>query len=274
MTIKLYKPYTSTTRNKSVLDFSFLSKKKPEKALTSGNQRANGRNNQGKITTRHKGNGHKKLYRNIDFKRNKFDIQGIVASIEYDPYRNVNIALINYLDGEKRYILHPENLKIGDKIISGYINTINIGDALPLYLIPNGKEIHNIELLPGKGGQFIRSAGTYAKILAKDRKFVIVKLPSKEIRFFKKECFATIGKLGNSDIYNISLGKAGRSRWMGIRPSVRGSAMNPIDHPHGGGEGRSPIGKAYPVTPWGKPTLGFKTRKLKKSDIFIIRKRL
>lgn len=274
MVIKLYKPYTATTRNKSVLDFSLLSKKKPEKTLTSGNQRANGRNNQGKITTRHKGNGHKKLYRNIDFKRNKINIEGIVISIEYDPYRNTNIALIHYLDGEKRYILHPENLKVGDKVTSGYNSNINIGNALPLFLIPLGKEIHNIEIFPGKGGQFIRSAGTFAKIIAKDRNFAIVKLSSKEIRFFKKECFATIGRLGNADIYNISLGKAGRSRWMGIRPSVRGSAMNPVDHPHGGGEGRSPIGKASPVTPWGKPALGFKTRKVKKSDVFIIRKKL
>eukprot|EP00386_Alphamonas_edax_P015294 GDKI01046751.1.p1 GENE.GDKI01046751.1~~GDKI01046751.1.p1 ORF type:complete len:275 (+),score=-83.00 GDKI01046751.1:118-942(+) len=274
MSIKLYKPYTATTRNKSVLDFSILTKKRPEKTLTFGSQRANGRNNQGKITVRHKGKGHKKLYRKIDFKRNKFNIEGTVLSIEYDPYRNVNIALIKYLDDEKRYILHPDNLKIGDKVISSFTSNISIGNALPLSLIPLGTEIHNIEIFPGKGGQFTRSAGTFAKVLAKDRNFVILKLSSKEIRLFKKECFATIGKLGNADAYNISLGKAGRSRWMGIRPSVRGSAMNPVDHPHGGGEGRSPIGKAHPLTPWGKPALGFKTRKLKKSDVFIIRKRL
>lgn len=274
MIIKFYKPYTSTSRYKSSLDFSLLTKKKPEKSLTFGNQRSNGRNNQGKITTRHKGGGHKRLYRKIDFKRNKFDIEGIVLAIEYDPNRNTNLALIEYKDGEKRYILHPENLKINDLILSSKkINTnIKIGYALPLYLIPLGTEVHNIELTSGKGGQIIRSAGTFAKILAKEGNFVILKLSSKEIRLFRKECFATIGRLSNADIYNVTLGKAGRSRWKGIRPSVRGSAMNAVDHPHGGGEGRSPIGKARPLTPWGIPTLGFKTRKKKKSDVFIIRR--
>lgn len=275
MIIKFYKPYTSSSRYKSSLDFSLLTKKKPEKSLTFGNQRSKGRNNQGKITIRHKGGGHKRLYRKIDFKRNKFDIEGIVVAIEYDPNRNANIALIRYKDGEKRYILHPENLKIHDIILATKeINiSINTGNALPLDLIPLGTEVHNIELIPGKGGQIIRSAGTFAKILAKEKNFVILKLSSKEIRLFRKECFATIGRLSNSDIYNVTLGKAGRSRWKGIRPSVRGSAMNAVDHPHGGGEGRSPIGKARPLTPWGIPTLGFKTRKKKKSDVFIIRKR-
>lgn len=275
MIIKFYKPYTSSSRYKSSLDFSLITKKKPEKSLTFANQRSNGRNNQGKITIRHKGGGHKRLYRKIDFKRNKLDIEGIVIAIEYDPNRNANLALIKYKDGEKRYILHSENLKIRDLIISSKkISTnINEGDAFPLDLIPLGTDVHNIELIPGKGGQIIRSAGTFAKILAKEGNFVILKLSSKEIRLFRKECFATIGRLSNSDIYNVTLGKAGRSRWKGIRPSVRGSAMNAVDHPHGGGEGRSPIGKARPLTPWGVPTLGFKTRKKKKSDVFIIRKR-
>jgi len=281
MGIKFYKPYTSTTRHKSGIDFSMLSKKKPEKSLTVGSHRAKGRNNQGRITIRHKGGGHKRLYRLIDFKRNKYDIEGIVNSIEYDPNRNCDIALIQYSDGEKRYILHPEKLKIGDKIIAGIPEKdtldnfpINTGNALPLNNIPLGCEVHNVELYPGKGGQIIRSAGTTAKILAKENNFVVLKLSSKEIRLFRKECFATIGKLSNSDFYNVKLGKAGRSRWLGIRPSVRGSVMNPVDHPHGGGEGRCPIGRPRPLTPWGKPALGTKTRKTKKkSDVFIIRSR-
>lgn len=273
MAIKIYKPYTPTTRNRSVLDFSLLTKKRPEKSLTVANHRARGRNNKGRITIRHKGGGHKRLYRLIDFKRNKYDILGKVISIEYDPNRNANIALINYEDGEKRYILHPENLNIGDSIISGKNLPTAIGNALPLESIPLGTDVHNIELFPGKGGQLVRSAGTSAKVLAKENNFVVLRLSSKEIRLFKKECFATIGKISNSDFYNVVLGKAGRSRWLGIRPSVRGSVMNPIDHPHGGGEGRCPIGRARPLTPWGKPTLGLKTRKKrKKSDIFIIRR--
>jgi len=274
MPIKIYKPYTPSTRNKSVLDFSSLTKKKSEKSLTVANHRAKGRNNKGRITIRHKGGGHKRLYRLIDFKRNKYDIQGTVVSIEYDPNRNANIALINYQDGEKRYILHPENLNIGDSIIAGKNFPIGIGNALPLEAIPLGTDVHNIELFPGKGGQLVRSAGTSAKVLAKENNFVVLRLSSKEIRLFKKECFATIGKISNSDFYNVVLGKAGRSRWLGIRPTVRGSVMNPVDHPHGGGEGRCPIGRARPLTPWGKPALGLKTRKkTKKSNIFIIRSR-
>jgi large subunit ribosomal protein L2 len=274
MPIKIYKPYTPSTRNKSVLDFSSLTKKKSEKSLTVANHRAKGRNNKGRITIRHKGGGHKRLYRLIDFKRNKYDIQGTVVSIEYDPNRNANIALINYQDGEKRYILHPENLNIGDSIIAGKNFPIRIGNALPLEAIPLGTDVHNIELFPGKGGQLVRSAGTSAKVLAKENNFVVLRLSSKEIRLFKKECFATIGKISNSDFYNVVLGKAGRSRWLGIRPTVRGSVMNPVDHPHGGGEGRCPIGRARPLTPWGKPALGLKTRKkTKKSNIFIIRSR-
>jgi len=274
MGIKIYKPYTPSTRNKSSLDFSNLSKNKPEKSLLISLHRAKGRNNQGRITTRHKGGGHKKRYRLIDFKRNKFNISGIVNSIEYDPNRNTNIALINYEDGEKRYILHPENLNVGDKIMASHNAEIKIGNSLPLDNIPLGTDVHNVELIPGKGGQLIRSAGTSAKILAKENNFVVLRLSSKEIRLFKKECSATVGKLSNSDFYNVVLGKAGRNRWLGVRPTVRGSVMNPVDHPHGGGEGRCPIGKPRPLTPWGKPALGMKTRKKKnKSDMFIIRRR-
>jgi large subunit ribosomal protein L2 len=261
-------------RNRSVLDFSFLSKTKREKSLTIGHQRSKGRNNQGKITTRHKGGGHKRCYRIIDFKRNKYNVEGKVVSIQYDPNRNSNIALITYEDGEKRYILHPENLNIGDQIISGNLEDTRIGCAMPLANIPLGTDVHNIELFPKKGGQFMRAAGTSAKILAKEKNFVILRLSSKEIRLFSQDCFATIGKVSNSDIYNVVLGKAGRKRWLGIRPTVRGSVMNPVDHPHGGGEGRCPIGKPRPLTPWGKPALGMKTRRRKnKSDIFIVRSR-
>ena len=274
MGIKIYKPYTPTTRNRSVLDFSILTKIEPEKSLVVSNHRANGRNNQGRITIRHKGGGHKRRYRLIDFKRNKFDVVGKVMSIEYDPNRNAFISLINYEDGEKRYILHPENLKIGDSIASGKTLPIQIGNSLPLDNIPLGTDVHNVELFPGKGGQLIRAAGTSAKILAKENNFVVLRLSSKEIRLFKKECFATVGRISNSDFYNVVIGKAGRSRWLGIRPTVRGSVMNPVDHPHGGGEGRCPIGKPRPLTPWGKPALGVKTRQRKnKSDMFIIRSR-
>jgi large subunit ribosomal protein L2 len=274
MGIKIYKPYTPSTRNRSVLDFSILSKIAPEKSLLVANHRAKGRNNQGKITIRHKGGGHKKRYRLIDFRRNKYDIVGKVASIEYDPNRNANIALILYEDGEKRYILHPEKLLVGESIQSGKNAELKVGNSLPLDLIPLGTDVHNVELFPGKGGQFIRCAGASAKVLAKENNFVVLRLSSKEIRLFKKECCATIGKVGNSDFYNLVLGKAGRKRWLGVRPTVRGAVMNPVDHPHGGGEGRCPIGKPRPLTPWGKPALGLKTCKgKKKSDIFIIRSR-
>jgi large subunit ribosomal protein L2 len=274
MAIKIYKPYTSTTRNRSVLDFSSLSKQSPEKSLLVSNHRAKGRNNKGRITIRHKGGGHKRLYRLIDFRRNKYEIKGKVTSIEYDPNRNANIALIHYEDGEKRYILHPENLQLDEFILAGQNIEVKIGNALPLANIPLGTDVHNIELFPGKGGQLVRAAGSSAKILAKENDYVVLRLSSKEIRLFKKECFATIGKVSNSDVYNVVLGKAGRTRWLGIRPTVRGSVMNPVDHPHGGGEGRCPIGKPRPLTPWGKPALGMKTRKTKKkSDLFIIRSR-
>lgn len=274
MGIKIYKPYTPTSRNKSGLDFSTLTKIKPERSLTVANHRAKGRNNRGRITTRHKGGGHKRCYRLIDFKRNKYDSIGKVVSIEYDPNRNANISLIQYEDGEKRYILHPETLKVGDTVSAGKNSDIKVGNALSLQDIPLGTDVHNVEFFPGKGGQLVRAAGTSAKILAKENDFVVLRLSSKEIRLFKKECFATIGRVSNSDFYNVVLGKAGRSRWLGIRPSVRGSVMNPVDHPHGGGEGRCPIGKPRPLTPWGKPALGIKTRKRKnKSDMFIIRSR-
>jgi large subunit ribosomal protein L2 len=274
MGIKVFKPYTPSSREKTSLDFSTLTKTKPEKSLLVSNHRARGRNNKGRITIRHKGGGHKRRYRLIDFKRNKIDIQGKIVSIEYDPNRNANIALVNYSDGEKRYILHPEKLNVGDSIMAGINAEIKIGNTLPLENIPLGTDVHNIELFPGKGGQLVRSAGTSAKILAKENDFVILRLSSKEIRLFKKECSATIGRVSNSEIYNVVLGKAGRKRWLGVRPSFRGSVMNPVDHPHGGGEGRCPIGKPRPLTPWGKPALGLKTRKRKnKSDIFIIRSR-
>jgi large subunit ribosomal protein L2 len=238
------------------------------------NHRPKGRNNQGRITIRHRGGGHKRRYRLIDFKRNKYNVSGKVISIEYDPNRNANIALIHYDDGEKRYIIHPQTLTISDRINSGKDAEIKVGNALPLRDIPLGTDVHNVELFPKKGGQLMRSAGTSAKILAKEKNYVVLRLSSKEIRLFQQDCFATIGKVSNADIYNVVLGKAGRKRWLGIRPTVRGSVMNPVDHPHGGGEGRSPIGKPRPLTPWGKPALGIKTRKpRKKSDMFIIRSR-
>lgn len=268
MCLKIYKPYTPSIRNKSTISFSSLSKKSPEKSLLFNNYRAKGRNNSGKITIRHKGGGHKRLYRKIDFKRNKLNIKGIVASIEYDPNRNCNISLIHYEDGDKRYILHPENLNVGDYILSGRNINCSLGNHLTLESIPLGTLVHNLELVPGKGGQMIRSAGNSAKILTRIDKFIIVKLPSKEIKALRKECFATIGTVDNYDYHNINLGKAGRSRWLGIRPTVRGSAMNPIDHPHGGGEGKTPIGRNKPLTPWGKPALGVKTRNRRKINKF------
>lgn len=274
MVIRIFKPNTPGTRNRGVSSFNEITKDKSEKSLITGQHSASGRNNQGRITIRHRGGGHKKLYRLIDFKRNKYNILGRVTSIEYDPNRNVRIALINYEDGEKRYILYPQNLKINSIISSGKNSEIKIGNSLKLSQIPLGLDVHNIELTPKKGGQIVRSAGTSAKILAKEGNYITLRLPSKEIRLVPKECFATIGVLGNSDSNNITVGKAGRTRWLGKRPTVRGSAMNPCDHPHGGGEGRSPIGRKRPVTPWGKPALGLKTRKKNKtSDIYIVRRR-
>ena len=274
MSIRLYKSYTPGTRNRALSAFTEITKSKPQKSLIRKNHRNKGRNNRGVITIRHRGGGHKRLYRLIDFKRNKYEIEGTVAAIEYDPNRNARIALIHYVDGEKRYILHPKNLNVGDKVYAGPDAPFSIGNSLPLEQIPLGTSIHNIELIPSKGGQIVRSAGTSAKILAKENDYVTLRLPSKEIRLVRKECFATIGEVGNNDAFLVQSGKAGRTRWLGKRPTVRGSVMNPCDHPHGGGEGRAPIGRSRPVTPWGKAALGIRTRKSKKlSDAYILRRR-
>jgi len=274
MPIRIYRPYTPGTRNRSVSNFEEITTSKPERTLIRKKIATSGRNNRGVITTRHKGGGHKQRYRIIDFKRDKRNVEARVSTIEYDPNRNARIALLNYRDGEKRYILHPKNLSIGTKIFSGENAPLEVGNSLPLSLIPLGTEIHNVELTPGKGGQLVRSAGASAQIVAKDGSFVTIKLPSSEVRMIQKSCYATIGQIGNIDYNNVVSGKAGRSRWLGIRPTVRGVVMNPCDHPHGGGEGRSPIGRARPVTPWGKPALGVKTRsKTKYSDFYIIRRR-
>jgi large subunit ribosomal protein L2 len=274
MAIRIYKAYTPGTRTRSNSDFSELTKKKPEKALLAKKMSTGGRNNRGVITTRHKGGGHKQRYRIIDFKRKKCGIEATIAAIEYDPNRNARLALLHYRDGEKRYILHPRLLDIGAIVSSGETVPLEIGNSLPLSNIPLGISVHNIELIPGKGGQLARSAGSYAQVVAKDGEYVTLKLPSNEVRLISKHCYATIGQVGNVEYSNIRSGKAGRHRWLGIRPAVRGVVMNPCDHPHGGGEGRSPIGRARPVTPWGKPALGVKTRKQNKySDFCIIRGR-
>jgi large subunit ribosomal protein L2 len=274
MSIRLYKSYTPGTRNRALSSFSEITKAKPEKSLIKKNHRDKGRNNRGIITIRHRGGGHKRKYRLIDFKRNKHNIEANVKSIEYDPNRNARIALVCYKDGEKRYILHPNNLKIGDTVISGSNVPFSIGNTLPLNEIPLGTSVHNIELIPNRGGQIVRAAGTSAKILAKEGDYITLRLPSKEIRLVRKECFATIGEVSNNEAFLIQSGKAGRTRWLGKRPTVRGSVMNPCDHPHGGGEGRAPIGRTRPLTPWGKPALGIKTRNNKKaSDAYIIRRR-
>lgn len=274
MSIRLYKSYTPGTRNRALSTFSEITKAKPEKSLIQKNQRSKGRNNRGVITIRHRGGGHKRRYRIIDFNRNKYGMEGKVAAIEYDPNRNARIALIYYVDGEKRYILQPKNLEVGNSIISGSGSSLNIGNSLPLTEIPLGTSVHNIELIPSRGGQIVRAAGTSAKILAKEGDYITLRLPSKEIRLVRKECFATIGEVSNNDAFLVKSGKAGRTRWLGKRPTVRGSVMNPCDHPHGGGEGRAPIGRTRPLTPWGKPALGMKTRKRKKlSDTYILRRR-
>ena len=274
MAIRIYKSITPGTRNRSVSDFSNLTKKKPERSLLTKIISKAGRNNRGVITIRHRGGGHKKRYRIIDFKRNKLDIEAKVAFIEYDPNRNARIALLHYKDGEKRYILHPKRLEVGSTVVSGTNSPIEIGNALPLSNIPLGTSVHNVELIPGKGGQIVRSAGASAQIVAKEGNFVTLKMPSNEVRMVFSRCYATIGEVGNAEYKNLVLGKAGRKRWLGIRPTVRGVVMNPCDHPHGGGEGRSPIGRAKPVTLWGRPALGIKTRRNNKySDFCIIRKR-
>ena len=274
MAIRLYKSYTPGTRNRVLSSFDEITKLRPEKKLIIHNHRSKGRNSRGIITVRHRGGGHKKRYRVIDFKRNKHNIEARVASIEYDPNRNARIALLHYQDGEKRYILHPNNLTIGDSIISGTNSPFKNGNCLPLEQIPLGTSVHNVELIPNRGGQIVRAAGTSAKILAKEGNYVTLRLPSKEIRLIRKECFATIGEISFNDAFLIRSGKAGRTRWLGKRPNVRGSVMNPCDHPHGGGEGRTPIGRTRPLTPWGKPALGIKTRQKKKlSNAYILRRR-
>ncbi len=274
MGILFFKAYTPGTRHAVRPDFKELTGTKPTKSLIVSSHSSKGRNNQGKITIRHRGGGHKRRYRLIDFKRNKRNSIGQIVSIEYDPNRNARIALVQYEDGEKRYIIHPESVETGNQIEAGPNSSLNIGNSLPLENIPLGYDVHNIELSPSKGGQIARSAGSSAKILAKEGDYVTLKLPSKEVRLVPKTCYATIGKVGNASHMNLTLGKAGRKRWLGKRPTVRGVVMNACDHPHGGGEGRSPIGRKHPCTPWGKPALGVKTRSKKKStSIFIIRKR-
>lgn len=274
MPIRKLKPMTSGTRHMSILVSPEIDKnKRPEKSLTTPLSSAYGRDNYGHRTCRNRQKGHKRLYRLIDFKRDKMDVPARVASLEYDPNRTANIALLVYADGEKRYILAPEGLKVGDKVIASASADIKPGNAMKLKDLPVGTKIHNIELQPGRGGQLARSAGTEARLVAKDGVYCHVELPSGELRLVHRECMATIGVVGNSEHNLVELGKAGRNRNMGRRPHVRGSAMNPCDHPHGGGEGKNPIGKAGPVTPWGKPTLGKKTRGKKVSDKFIVRRR-
>lgn len=274
MAIKTYNPYTPSRRNMTGSDFSEITKKTPEKALCSSLKKNAGRNNQGKITVRHHGGGNRRLYRNIDFKRNKDGISAKVIGIEYDPNRTANIALICYEDGEKAYILAPEGLKDGMKVMNGPEAEVRVGNCLPLSEIPVGTLVHNIELHPGKGGQMVRSAGNSAQLMAKEGKYATLRLPSGEMRMVPLVCRASIGTVGNTDHNLIKIGKAGRKRHMGIRPTVRGSVMNPNDHPHGGGEGRAPIGRPGPCTPWGKPALGLKTRKRKKaSNKLIVRRR-
>jgi len=271
--IKKYKPTTNGRRNMSVLANEDLTTATPEKSLLTTIKRSSGRNNQGKITVRHQGGGVKRKYRIIDFKRNKDEIKGIVATIEYDPNRSANIALINYADGEKRYIIAPKGLKVGMEIYSGEKTDIKIGNALPIMNIPVGTLIHNIELHPGKGGQLVRSAGSSAQILGREDKYVLVRLTSGEVRRILGTCRATIGEVGNEAHELVNVGKAGKSRYLGKRPEVRGSVMNPNDHPHGGGEGRAPIGRKNPLTPWGKPALGLKTRRNKKASTKLIVRR-
>lgn len=274
MGIRSYRPYTPGTRERTVSEFVEITRSEPEKSLTRSVHRPKGRNNRGVITCRHRGGGHKRLYRVIDFHRNKLNIPAKVAAVEYDPNRNARIALLHYHDGEKRYILYPAGLEVGSIVIAGPDSPLEIGNALPLHKIPLGTVVHNVELVSGKGGQMVRAAGSGAQVVAKEGDYVTLKLPSTEVRMVRRECYATIGQVGNADVRNISLGKAGRKRWSGRRPEVRGSVMNPVDHPHGGGEGRAPIGRSGPVTPWGKPALGYKTRKKKKdSDKFIVRRR-
>ncbi|MBR3621258.1 MAG: 50S ribosomal protein L2 [Clostridia bacterium] len=274
MSIKFYKPTTNARRNMSVTDYSELSKVAPERSLLVSLKKNSGRNSYGRITVRHRGGGVRTKYRIIDFKRDKFDVPATVKSIEYDPNRSAFIALLEYEDGEKRYILQPVGLKVGDTVVAGTGADIKPGNALPLTNIPVGTVVHNVELYPGRGGQLARAAGNSAQLMAKEGGYALLRLPSSELRNVPVSCMATIGQVGNIDHENVKIGKAGRKRHMGWRPTVRGSVMNPNDHPHGGGEGKSPIGRPGPVTPWGKPALGYKTRKTKKpSDKLIIKRR-
>ena len=273
MAIKTYKPVTNGRRNMTSLTYDEITTHKPEKSLVVRFAKKGGRNNQGVITTRHHGGGHKRKYRIIDFKRNKYDVPGKVATIEYDPNRTANIALINYLDGEKRYILAPKGLEVGMMIVASENADIKVGNSLPMGNMPEGTVIHNIEMHPGRGGQIARSAGVSAQILGKEGKYVTVRLASGEVRRFLAKCTATVGVVGNEDHGLVNYGKAGRMRWKGVRPTVRGSVMNPNDHPHGGGEGRTSIGRKAPMTPWGKKALGVKTRKSKKASTKLIVRR-
>ena len=274
MAIKVYKPTINSRRNMSVIDYSGLSKVAPEKSLLAPLNKKAGRNSYGRITVRHRGGGNRRKYRIIDFKRNKFDVEGTVKTIEYDPNRSAFIALVEYVDGEKSYILAPEGLKVGYKVISGENVDIWPGNALPLTSIPVGTFVHNIELYPGRGAQLARSAGNQAQLMAREDGYALLRLPSNELRKVPENCMATVGQVSNPDHFNVKISKAGTKRNMGWRPTVRGSVMNPNDHPHGGGEGKSPVGRPGPVTPWGKPALGYKTRKHKKqSDKLIVRRR-
>jgi large subunit ribosomal protein L2 len=274
MAINFYKPTTPGRRGMSVTDYSTLSKVDPEKSLLAPINKHAGRNSYGRITVRHRGGGNRRKYRIIDFKRNKLDMPATVMTLEYDPNRSAHIALVQYEDGEKRYIVAPQGLKVGDTIRSGDGADIKPGNALPLASIPTGTFIHNVELYPGKGAQLARSAGTMAQLMGKESKMAMVRLPSGEMRYVPLNCMATIGQVGNVDHENVKMGKAGRKRHLGWRPTVRGSVMNPCDHPHGGGEGKSPVGRPGPVTPWGKPALGYKTRaRHNRSDQFIVKRR-
>ena len=274
MPIINYKPTTPARRNMSVTDYSGLSKVAPEKSLLAPLNKKSGRNSYGRITVRHRGGGNRRKYRIIDFKRQKFDVPGKVLTLEYDPNRSAHIALIQYEDGEKRYIIAPNGLKVGDTVVAGASADIKPGNALPLLNIPTGTFVHNVELYPGKGAQSARAAGNMAQLMAKENNMALLRLPSGELRNVSVDCMATIGQVGNIDHENVKIGKAGRKRNMGWRPTVRGSVMNPCDHPHGGGEGKSPVGRPGPVTPWGKPALGYKTRaKHNRSDKFIVKRR-
>jgi large subunit ribosomal protein L2 len=273
MAVKIYKPTTPGLRGMTGYTFDEISKSEPERSLIQAPRKNAGRNSLGRITVRHRGGGNRRLIRMVDYKRDKLDIAARVAAIEYDPNRTSRLALLYYIDGEKRYMIAPVGLKVGDMVVSGTQAEIRVGNALPLASIPVGTTIHNIELQPGKGGQMVRSAGGSAQLLAKEGEYAQVRLPSGEVRLIRQVCYATIGQIGNTEHSNIKLGKAGRKRHMGIRPTVRGTAMSPRDHPHGGGEGRQPTGMPSPKSPWGKPTRGYRTRRNKRSDQFIVRRR-